>query len=403
MVIRAVPGALKWETRTQLGTAIHIAAYRDIAIGISRQFLRPSTAFPHNIQEAKPAPAAMDADAEEGMDIEQWIGHIADLQATHSSHIAGMFLGFSAPGHPSILGKRKQAPWEDEAKVSRMERRHQLATMDLEAAAQRMTRRPDMQFQGVQDPAMRAIQRGESPVVAVMPTGGGKSMLFMVPAFTAPRGITIVMALPGAWHIVCAMGEPAAPNAASIVLVMPESAVSPDFQTFLNWLRWTRWLDWIMIDECHVVLNSQHDFRPQMAQLGWLVQARTQMVWWPDMTGVGRGPYQWIKSEAVVAFIQDCIRRAAGGKVIIYANIIGQVTAMAWVLGCEAYYSEQLDKAGVLVWFMGASPVITTTSALGMGVDIPNICSIIHIRTPGRYWITRRRVAGLGEMDSAVR
>ncbi|KAF7184866.1 hypothetical protein CNMCM7691_007178 [Aspergillus felis] len=62
-----------------------------------------------------------------------------------------------APGHPSILGKRKRAPWEDEAEVSRMERRHQLATMDLEAAAQRMTGRPDMQFWGVQDPAMRAI------------------------------------------------------------------------------------------------------------------------------------------------------------------------------------------------------------------------------------------------------
>ncbi|KAF7174542.1 hypothetical protein CNMCM5623_007766 [Aspergillus felis] len=60
---------LKWETRTRLGTAIHIAAYRDIAIGISRRFLRPSTAFPYNIQD-EPAPA-MDADAEEGMDIEQ--------------------------------------------------------------------------------------------------------------------------------------------------------------------------------------------------------------------------------------------------------------------------------------------------------------------------------------------
>ncbi|KAF7184846.1 hypothetical protein CNMCM7691_006947 [Aspergillus felis] len=40
---------LKQETRTRLGTAIHIAAYWDIAIGISRRFLRPSTAFPHNI------------------------------------------------------------------------------------------------------------------------------------------------------------------------------------------------------------------------------------------------------------------------------------------------------------------------------------------------------------------
>ncbi|KAH2209939.1 hypothetical protein KXW71_007305, partial [Aspergillus fumigatus] len=105
-------------------------------------------------------------------------------------------------------------------------------------------------------------------------------------------------------------------------------------------------------------------------------------VWRPDMTGVGRGPYEWIESEAVVAFIQDRIRWAAGGKVIIYANIIGQVTAMARVLGCEAYYSEQLDKAGVLVRFMGASPVIAATSALGMGVDIPNIRSIIHIGTP---------------------
>jgi hypothetical protein len=61
--------ALKQETRTQLGTAIHIAAYQDIAIGISRRFLRPSTAFPHNIQD-EPAPA-MDANAEEGMDIKQ--------------------------------------------------------------------------------------------------------------------------------------------------------------------------------------------------------------------------------------------------------------------------------------------------------------------------------------------
>lgn len=67
---------------------------------------------------------------------------------------------------------------------------------------------------------------------------------------------------------------------------------------------------------------------------------------------------------------------------IIYVNIISQVIAMAWVLRCKAYYSKQLDKAGVLAWFIGASPVITTISILGIGVDILNICSIIHIRTP---------------------
>ncbi|KAF7174556.1 hypothetical protein CNMCM5623_007827 [Aspergillus felis] len=338
--------ALKQETHTRLGTAIHISAYRDIAIGISRRFLRPSTAFPYNIQD-EPAPA-MDADAEEGMDIEH------------------------TPGHPSILGKRKQAPWEDEAKVSRMERRHQLATMDLEAAAQRMTGRPNMRFQGVQDPAMRAIQQGESPVVAVMPTSGGKSMLFMVPAFAAPGGTTIVVE------------SQRPPNTASIVLVTPESAVSPDFQTFLNRLRWTRRLDQIVINECHVAYTQMvwltATLPPSMEDklcrrikhdqaAVTIYRARTSRpnvayrVWRPDMTG-------------------DRIQQATGGKVIIYANIIRQVTAIARVLGCEAYYSEQLDKAGVLAWFMGASLVITATSALGMGVDIPNIHSIIHIRTP---------------------
>jgi hypothetical protein len=35
----------------------------------------------------------MDADVEEGMDMEQWIGYIIDLQAAHSSHVAGMVYG----------------------------------------------------------------------------------------------------------------------------------------------------------------------------------------------------------------------------------------------------------------------------------------------------------------------
>jgi superfamily II DNA helicase RecQ len=40
-----------------------------------------------------------------------------------------------------------------------------------------------------------------------------------------------------------------------------------------------RWLDPIaVIDECHVVLNSERDFRPQVAQIGKLVRALTQMV-----------------------------------------------------------------------------------------------------------------------------
>ncbi|KAL3415579.1 putative DEAD/DEAH box helicase [Aspergillus fumigatus] len=138
-------------------------------------------------------------------------------------------------------------------------------------------------------------------------------MLFIVPTFTTPGGTTIIMVPLVSWQ---------PPNTASIILVTPESA--------------------IIINKCH---------------LGWLVQARTQIMKynWAAMTIYQAqtsylnmaywGPYQWIKSKAVV-------------------------TAMAQVLGCKAYYSEQLDKARVLV--------IATTSALGMGVDIPNIHRVVE-------------------------
>ena len=38
-------------------------------------------------------------------------------------------------------------------------------------AARRMTQQAELELRGVQEPALHAIQHGESPIVAVMPTG----------------------------------------------------------------------------------------------------------------------------------------------------------------------------------------------------------------------------------------
>ncbi|MBZ4040742.1 hypothetical protein, partial [Novilysobacter selenitireducens] len=78
----------------------------------------------------------------------------------------------------------------------------------------------------------------------------------------------------------------------SIVLVTPESAVTPDFHSFLNRLRMVRRLDRIVIDECHTILQGPGpgsssrstsgsraaEFRPALRRLGELIQARTQLV-----------------------------------------------------------------------------------------------------------------------------
>ena len=46
-----------------------------------------------------------------------------------------------------------------------------------------------------EEEAIQAIIDGESPVVAVMPTGAGKSMLFMLPAW-AEQGRTTIVVVP---------------------------------------------------------------------------------------------------------------------------------------------------------------------------------------------------------------
>jgi len=43
--------------------------------------------------------------------------------------------------------------------------------------------------------------------------------------------------------------------------------MSDEFQTFINQLQVTQILNQIVIDECHVMLNEQHDFQRQMQQL----------------------------------------------------------------------------------------------------------------------------------------
>jgi helicase-like protein len=183
-------------------------------------------------------------------------------------------------------------------------------------------------------------------------------------------------------------------------------------------------LDRIVIDECHVVLNEQRDFRPMLQQLGRLMTARTQMVlltatlppsledrlwqrmrwsreqvsvfrgrtsrtnvayriWRPMVERGFEGPHRWIQMDHVASFIRDRIRRSRAGRTIVYAPVVAHVTTMAEILGCEAYYHDQLDKAGVLDRFRSqARGVIVATSALGMGVDIPDIRSIIHLGRP---------------------
>ncbi|KAF7564130.1 uncharacterized protein PtrM4_154560, partial [Pyrenophora tritici-repentis] len=244
--------ALKRESRIAMGQEWTFAGYREMAIGISRRFLRGSTAF----------------QADEGEENKEWAEEqagdsIADEQAGHTSHVAGLqfrasstdwhrFLGFQAGlDDQRRSSKRKRAPFESEADEARVDRWQRLRKMDARAQLKRMMGE-EAKFRGVQEAAIKAITAGESPVVAVMPTGAGKSLLFMLPAWAEQGGTTVVVvpliALRGDMAqrckklgISCVEWQSRRPpDAAAVVLVTPESAVGEEFATFLNRLRATR-------------------------------------------------------------------------------------------------------------------------------------------------------------------
>jgi superfamily II DNA or RNA helicase len=457
---------LKRETAIGLdGQKLGLQAYRDIAIAISRRYLRPSSQFQANTEEEAP-----DIDDETSMDDDGIRAFIADIQAAHSASIAGTqygrmmmenpnttarhrelfrqvsqdwhyFLGFEstriehdrrAPGT-----KRKPNPWEVETAEARTQRRYDLHQTNIDEAFQHMMGSNTVALRGQQGPVLQAIKHGVSPIVAVMPTGGGKSVLFMLPAWVSGRaGLTIVVvpliALRGDMEarcqrlgISCAVWDPRRPpDGVSIVLITPESTDSDAFADFVTRQRMLQRLDRIVVDECHMVLSQQERFRPLFQQLGKLRTAATQIVmltatlpprseellfhrmhWVRDQVVLYRGhtsrpniayrvhtipvddgydhPFQWVQMRSVIQFIQDRVRRAYPGRVIIYATVRAHVTALAELLGCAAYHSKQVDKEGILASFRHqAGAVITATSALGMGIDIPDIRSVIHVGQP---------------------
>jgi superfamily II DNA helicase RecQ len=250
--------------------------------------------------------------------------------------------------------------------------------------------REEAQFRGNQEPAIQAIMDGESPVIQVTPTGGGKSLSFMLPAYCVPGGVTIVIALLVSLkddlqrrceelEIDSTIWESQRPNrVASIIFVTPESAVSKTFSTFVNRLKGTFQLDRVVVDECHTVLDSRPRFRPKLQKLGRaLVKMCTQLVfltatlppqdeeeffkairipYHPGQPGLFRAPttrtnirYQVQESgdehedEVVCETVTEKLAQFPGGKIIVYYREITRGKRLAQTLDCPFYHRNVDD------------------------------------------------------------
>jgi hypothetical protein len=151
---RAVTDVMVRESKMRLHERLSLSAYRDIAISISRRYFGSVKVFPHHIREDGTEIISDDEENEDEMDDEQWVRHIADLQAAHTTYVAEMaygrmmtqqqvttavhqagfrtssvhwhdFLRFDANDIPSsVLGKRSRPRGKDNDMQMRDQRRH---------------------------------------------------------------------------------------------------------------------------------------------------------------------------------------------------------------------------------------------------------------------------------------
>ena len=203
-------------------------------------------------------------------------------------------------------------------------------------------------------------------------------------------------------------------------MVTPESARSDNFARFINRIRGQKRLDRIVIDKCHVVLNEQRDFRPQLQELGELGRAEVPMVMLTAILPPTVEEYfmkrMWMKADNIYMFrsyttrsniryqiyrMQNYTVRAqeaelleyiyqaraelySSDKMVIYSNRVEDCKSLAESIRCEVYFHHADDTQRIFQRFAREERhnTIVTTSAFGMGIDIAHIRCVMYINEP---------------------
>jgi superfamily II DNA helicase RecQ len=278
-----------------------------------------------------------------------------------------------------------------------------------------------------QETALRAILAGETPLVVVLPTGGGKSLLFMAPACLPSPGVTIVVVpfrelirdlkkrlaeakIPAIeWVAGHSTNSPA-----TVIVVSADTAGELSFLTFVTLLQEGGWLKRIVIDECHLTFTS-YDWRPRLAHLSRLRSIRAQFILLtatqPPLLEFELGVVMRLQSPRYIRacttrsniryLVQRCqrgrliqeaeaiarrwLRQLSGNeKAIIYCRYRNQCDLLGGRLACPFFHAgmEPDDRSKALKTWLQSGGLIVATSSLGTGVDYPKIVRVLHAGAP---------------------
>ena len=287
-------------------------------------------------------------------------------------------------------------------------------------------------FRPMQEEIISAASGGRD-VLAILPTGGGKSVCFQVPAMMKEglalvitplvalmkdqvqnledRGIRAISVHAGMnRHQVDLNLNNAAYGGYKFLYVSPERLGTSLFRSYLEVMD----INYIVVDEAHCISQWGYDFRPDYLQIGAirelvkapviaLTATATPEVAEDIMDKLGfssplllKGGFERANLSYIVRRAEDKrgqlldICRGVPGSGIVYMRSRSRCEETAAFLVSEgisaSFYHAGLDSGArterQAAWKDGGIRVMICTNAFGMGIDKPDVRFVVHCDLP---------------------
>jgi len=287
-------------------------------------------------------------------------------------------------------------------------------------------------FRPLQEDIIRSVLDGKD-TLALLPTGGGKSLCFQVPAMANPGLCLVVSPLIAlmkdqtdrlrrknitAFSLYAGMSRKEVANTLRLAVesnckflyVSPERLETSLFQEYLASLP----INLIAVDEAHCVSQWGYDFRPPYLRIAALreqlkapmlaltasatpevlediqekLQLRQPAVFRSSFTRPDLS-YSFFSTEGKIQKAADILQKVPGSS-IIYCNTRRATREVAEQLNrlsipAGAYHAGlSREERGTVqdAWLKDRLRVIVSTNAFGMGIDKPDVRTVIHFHPP---------------------